>query len=221
LTVFNGSPRGKSGNTNVLLKHLLAGFEATQGNHHELFYLRRTQEAARFAQAFGEAEWVLLAFPLYTDAMPGLVKAFMESLAPFCGRPGNLPIGFMVQSGFPEAAHSRHVERYLEKLAARLGCRYLGTIVKGGCEGVRLMPEHMNRKLFTLLYQVGETFGRTGEFDSVLLRQLSRPERYSKLKVLLYRLLLKTRFGHFYWDNQLKKNGVYERRFARPYAEQS
>ena len=44
-------------------------------------------------------------------------------------REGNPPVGFVVQSGFPEGLHSRYVERYLEKLAARLGSPYLGTIV--------------------------------------------------------------------------------------------
>jgi hypothetical protein len=38
LTVFNGSPRGKSGNTEMFLRHLLKGFESNGDNEHETFY---------------------------------------------------------------------------------------------------------------------------------------------------------------------------------------
>jgi hypothetical protein len=195
------------------------GFEANEGNSHELHYLNRVKNVERHAQAFAEAEYVLLAFPLYTDAMPGLVKAFIEALAPFCGREENPALGFLVQSGFPEAAHSRHVERYLEKLAARLGCRYLGTIVKGGCEGVRVMPERMNRRLFDSLYEIGRAFGASAQFDQALLRRLAKPERYPKWAVPVFHVLFKVGLGTFYWNGLLKENGVYDQRFARPYAE--
>lgn len=219
LTVFNGSPRGKGGNTKILIEKFLAGFQANAGNSYELFYLKRVEKADRFRQAFAEAEYVLLAFPLYTDAMPGLVKAFIETLELLCGRGDNPDIGFIVHSGFPEAAHSRYVERYLEKLAARLGCRYVGTIVKGGSEGVRKMPEEATRKLFEAFYQLGETFGKTGQFDEALVRKLARPERYAKILGPLFQLFLKTKLATSIWDNQLKENDAYERRFARPYAE--
>jgi NAD(P)H-dependent FMN reductase len=219
LTVFNGSPRGKGGNTKILVEEFLDGFEVNVGNSYELFYLRRVQETHRFRQAFSQAEHVLLAFPLYTDAMPGLVKAFIESLEPFCGKEDNPDIGFIVQSGFPEAVHSRYVERYLEKLASRLGCTYIGTIVKGGAEGVRTMPEAANRKLFAAFYQLGKVFGETGQFDEALVHQLARPERYPQVLGPVFQLFLKTKLATSYWDNQLRENDAYERRFARPYAD--
>jgi len=219
LTVFSGSPRGKKGNTPILLEQLLKGFTARAGRSYELFHLNRLNDMERHRQAFSEAECVFLGFPLYTDAMPGMVKAFIESLQPLQGRPGNPPLGFLVQSGFPEAAHSRHVERYLEKLAARLGSPYLGTLVKGSGEGVRLMPETRNRKLFRALYQIGLAFAETGQFDPQLVRHLAKPERYPAYLAPVFKLFVKTSLASFYWDNQLKANGVYEQRFARPYAE--
>ena len=82
LTVFSGSPRGKGGNTEVFVRHLLQGWESIGENGHETLYLRRVKDAEQFVQAFAGAECVLFAFPLYTDAMPGIVKAFIESLAP-------------------------------------------------------------------------------------------------------------------------------------------
>ena len=218
LTVFNGSPRGRGSNTKVFLEHYLKGFEAQAGNSYQVFYLNRVKHTERFVQAFAEAEHVLLAFPLYWDAMPGLVKAFIEALEPLCGREGNPDIGFIVQSGFPEAAHSRYVEKYLEKLAARLGCKYVGTIVRGGGEGARVMPDRYG-KPFEIFYQLGVTFGETGQFDEALLQKLAKPERFPKILGPLFQLFLKTKLATSYWDNQLKGNGVYEKRFARPYAE--
>jgi len=34
-----------------------------------------------------------------------------------------------------------------------------------------------------------------------------------------YSILAKTGLMDFYWNKQLKENGAYEKRFARPYAE--
>jgi multimeric flavodoxin WrbA len=217
LTVFNGSPRGKTGNTQILLEQFVGGFEANAGRSHKMHHLNRVSNAERFQQAFAEAEHVLLGFPLYADAMPGIVKAFIEALEPFCGRENNPSIGFLVQSGFPEAAHSRYVERYLEKLSVRLGCPYAGTIVKGNGEGVRFTPPEKNRALFQTLHQLGATYGQTGQFDATLLERLAKPERFPKWMTLAFKVLLKTKIANMYWDNQLKENSAYERRFARPY----
>jgi hypothetical protein len=151
--------------------------------------------------------------------MPGIVKAFIETLEPFCGRENNPSIGFLVQSGFPEAAHSRYVERYLENLSVRLGCPYIGTIVKGNGEGVRSIPPEKNRSLFETLHQLGESYGNTGQFDPALLEKLAKPERFPKWMTPVFQVLLKTKMANMMWDNQLKENDAYERRFARPYAQ--
>lgn len=229
LTVFNGSPRGPKGNTPIMLDRFVKGFAAGGGRDScrdscrdsgcssEVFHLNRLSEVAKVQQAFAEAECVWLGFPLYTDSMPGIVKAFIETLEPFKGRKNNPPLGFLVQSGFPEAAHSRHVERYLAKLAARLGSPYLGTIVKGGGEGARLMPDNMNRALFETLAQLGSAFGATGQLDPVLLRQLAKPERYPAYLAPVFRVFVRLPVATSYWDSQLKENGVYEQRFARPF----
>ena len=132
LTVFNGSPRGKNSNSRILLEHFLKGFMTTKGNTYELADLARVKESADCLKLFQEAEQVLLAFPLYTDAMPAIVKTFIESLEPLCDRTGNPDIGFIVQGGLPEVSHSRYVERYLKKLSLSLGCRYKCTETRGG-----------------------------------------------------------------------------------------
>jgi len=217
LLVFNGSPRGKGSNTKVLLEHFLNGFMETPGNTHEIVYLNHIKKQDEFVKLFQQANHVLLAFPLYTDAMPAMVKTFIESLQPLCGHNNNKTIGFIVQSGFGEAIHSRYVERYLQKLATRLDCRYVGTIVRGGGEGIKDMPPIMTKGVFKSFHELGSIFGDTGIFDEKLMHRLAKRDRFSPLAKLLLTILGAIGFLDAGWNNQLKKNGAYEKRYDKPY----
>lgn len=219
LTVFNGSPRGPKGNSPLMLEQVVKGLTSDGTHTAETCHLVHQNALDDYRDAFAAAEAVLLGFPLYTDAMPAIVKTFIEALEPLRGRNGNPPIGFLVQSGFPEAVHSRHLERYLAKLAERLGSPYLGTIVKGGGEGTRLMPESMNRKLFDNLSAIGHSLAAEGRFDAASMRAIAKPERYPGFLAPAFEMLSKTPLLNRYWNNQLKANGVYEERFAQPFAE--
>ena len=44
-------------------------------------------------------------------------------------------------------------------------------------------------------------------------------ERYLIFLGPIFRLFLRLPMANFYWDTQLKDNGVYEERFAQPYLE--
>jgi multimeric flavodoxin WrbA len=213
LTLFNGSPRGKRGNTPIFLRQIAAGF----GGPSEMFDIVRLKETERMVQAFSEAECVLFGFPLYSDSMPGIVKHFIEALEPLVGRPGNPAVGFVVQSGFPEGLHSRFVERYLEKLALRLGSPYLGTVVKGNGEGIRSMPPEATRPLFNDLQELGTGLRQEGWFNPEILTRIARPERYPAILGPVFRIVLRMPVAHSYFDGMLKNNGVYEQRFARPF----
>lgn len=221
LLVFNGSPRGKGSNTKVLLDHFLNGFMETPGNTNEIAYLNHVKKQDEFVSLFRQADHVLLAFPLYTDAMPAMVKTFIESLQPLCGLDKNKTIGFIVQSGFGEAIHSRYAERYLQKLAARLDCRYTGTIVRGGGEGIKEMPSIMTRGLFKSFHELGIIFGNTGIFDKRIIRRLAKKDRFSPQAKLLLTVLATLGLVDAFWNSQLKKNGVYEKRYDKPYAKKA
>lgn len=214
LTLFNGSPRGRKGNTPILLREIANGFSRSTEIHH----LIRLKETDQMVQAFAEAECVILGFPLYTDSMPGAVKHFIEALEPLVGRKDNPPLGFVVQSGFPEGLHSRYVERYLEKLAARLGSPYLGTVVKGNGEGVRIMPPEATKSLFSNLHAIGVSLAESGRFDPIALKAIAQPENFPTIFGLIFRAFLRLPTAHSYFDDMLKKNNVFEKRFARPFA---
>lgn len=217
LTVFNGSPRGKHGNTAVFLDHFLKGFLETPGNSYDLHELLKEPAPGKHAAAFAEAETVLLAFPLYIDCMPAMVKGFIETLAPYCSREGNPDILFLIQSGFPEAVHLRALERYLSKLSRRLGCRQIGTIVRGGGEALRFMPAPLRKLVHHHLYRLGRAFGATHTLDKHMLARLAFPERLSPSGLFMVSLLRKLGVLDAGWNQQLKANNAFERRFDTPY----
>ena len=213
LALFNGSPRGRRGNTPILLNELAKGFGSETKMHH-LIYVRQTDQ---FVKAFSEAECAWLGFPLYTDAMPGSVKHFIEALEPLVRRKHNPPLGFLVQSGFPEGLHMRYIERYLEKLAARLGSPYLGTIVKGSGEGVRIMPPQATQALFNQLQTLGAGIARVGRLDLEVLARIANPERFPLYLWPFFQVFLRLPVTHSYFDGMLKMNQAFEKRFARPF----
>jgi hypothetical protein len=194
------------------LARLAKGIEAS-GNAVDIHHLALPRDAKTAPESFASAERFVLGFPLYTDAMPGQVMDFIERLEGFRGRPGNPPIAFLVQSGFPEAGHSRAMERYLEKLAVRLGSRYLGTIVKGGGAGAQ---DPDARKWLPHLETLGRQLGDTDRFDPGTLRELAGPEWFPRWQHFLVRLALRLTVNR-QCDKVLKKNGVFERRMDRPY----
>ena len=133
------------------------------------------------------------------------------------GKKSNPPIGYIVQSGFSEAIHSRFVEKYFIKLTKRLNSEYLGTIIKGGVEGVQVKPGWMTKKLFDFFNKLGKIYGETGKFDEKIINQLAKPEKLTAGAILFYKILDKTGLTNFYWNSLLKKNNAFEKRFDTPY----
>lgn len=214
LTVLNGSPRGRAGNTAVLLRVFLEGYSGVTGAAHRIEYLYDPGSLQRFRSLLHESGCLLLAFPLYVDAMPSMVKEFIESLEPLKGRLGNLKMAYMVHSGFPEPVHSRYLERYLVRLTERLGAEYAGTLVKGASEGLR-NKKKQDRSL-EIIRRVGKNFAETGEFESKYLKKLAPREKLPSSVVFLFMILEKLGILDRIWDKPLRENGAYERRFDRP-----
>ena len=221
LLLLNGSPRGERSNSMKMLKRVAEGWQRGEGSAPEILHLARRAQFQRAVEAFPTAHTVLLGTPLYTDSMPALVKAYIEALAPrvaVARAAGTNPtLAFLVQSGFPEARHSRPLERYLEKLALRLSSPYAGTIVHGGGEALQAMPDAANKKLWAQLRALGEQLAREGQFGAAELKAVAGVERYSRFAVALATLACKIPAVQFYWNGMLKKNGAWERRFAAPY----
>jgi hypothetical protein len=148
------------------------------------------------------------------------VKEFFESLVEL-KLTSSKKMGFVVQSGFPEAIHSTYIERYLEKLTKRIQCEYLGTIIKGGVEGIQIMPSSMTKKLFGRFESLGEYFAKNEEFSPEIKKILRKPFKMSPVRIFLFRLISKTGLTNFYWNSNLKKNNAYSNRFDKPFEEEN
>ncbi|HPS88224.1 MAG TPA: NAD(P)H-dependent oxidoreductase [Spirochaetota bacterium] len=214
LSIINGSPRGTSSNTEKLLEHFIKGFIETEGNIAEKYYVFKERPSfENLKKVFLDAEVLMIAFPLYVDAMPGSVKEFIESLEGLKGKRPDLKIMFMIQNGFPETHHNRFVERYCAKLAGRLGCIYLGSICKGGCEGLTIQPPVLVEKVFSGFYKAGRSFGETGKLDPEVLTKLARPEHLTPENLLQVIPMV----NNFLWDGMLTKNNAMDKKFDKPF----
>jgi NAD(P)H-dependent FMN reductase len=217
LAIFNGSPRGEGSNTKILMQQFTNGFTENNDNNFEIAYLNKIRETDRLVEFFKQADQAILAFPLYTDAMPGIVKHFIEALEPLCGRKENPGLGFVIQSGFPEPIHSRYVARYMEKLTKRLGCPHTGTVIRGGVEGIQVQPPWMTKKLLRSFYRLGSDYAASGRFNGKIIRKLAPRQQLSAGRRLFFRFLGIIGVANMYWNMKLKENRSFEKRFAQPY----
>lgn len=231
LLLLSGSPRGKHSNTLKMLQALGRGWKALpqtaskpmadlaslEDRDIQMLHLTEPRDFQEALFRLPDAETVILGMPLYTDAMPAIVNAFIEAMAPHSGGLQSLRLGFLIQSGFMEALHSRPLEAYLAKLAKRLKCQYVGTIVRGGGERLQIPDSKSNRLLFANLEALGSSLASKGCFDPALLEKVADVERYSPLMAALLSLAVRLPILNKHWDQQLKKNGVWKQRDAKPY----
>jgi multimeric flavodoxin WrbA len=219
---LNGSPRGSQSNSRKILGWILEGMREAGVEAPPILDIAHTKHPDSQRAAFLEADEVLLVFPLYTDSVPGVVKGFLDSLAG--ADPARLSgkrFCFVVHSGFPESAQSEPVSAYLARLCSRLGMRLVGAAIKGGSEGLKIMPDGMTRKTRERFMAVGRGLVRDGAFDPEAVRKLAQPRRISLIGRILLALLAPTNLRNLYWTMQLKKHGAWDHRFDTPYARET
>lgn len=218
LSIINGSPRGKNSNTKLLVEKFLEGFSSVDNNFElKAVFLKTENDKEKLIRIFTDSDILIIAFPLYTDAMPGIVKEYFESLSQLRNSNPDLRLGFIVQSGFPESYHSSFLSKYLKKLANRLGVQYLGTAIRGGIEGIKVQPKWMTRKTYELLYDLGQHLALEWEYNPELLNRMAKPGHLKGLRLQLFKLMGKLGIANFYWNSQLKKNKAFDIRYAQPY----
>jgi hypothetical protein len=222
LTLFNGSPRGKKSNTKILMDHFTRGFQENHPeNSVEILYLTHARDREKASDSFSNSEVLIIALPLYVDCMPAMVKETIESLEPLCNNENNPALGFVIQSGFPESIHSTFLKQYFIKLCKRLNCQYLGTVIKGGVEGIQIQPPWMKKKLFQSFFQLGKSFIENSQFDEAILHTLSKPKHLSKRALFFFKFFSKLGLTNFYWNSQMKKNNAYNDCFRAPFKRDS
>jgi multimeric flavodoxin WrbA len=208
LVIYNGSPRRSGSNSALILEKTVEAL----GDQVEIRDLKEGAKWEEWAEAFKGEKNVMFFMPLYVHAMPSHVMAFIEKLQASKGS-----ISFFVQSGFPESSQSHYLEAYFELLSIRLGRTYLGTAIKGGVEGLRMRPLKAQEKIIESMVKVIVNLVSEGNFNRSNISQLARPVRLGKGLSILFKLLARTGLINYFWDQQLKENNAYEKRFDCPH----
>ena len=209
LVIYNGSPRRIVSNSSLILNKVIEAL----GDKVEVRDLRKNEKWEEWAEAFKSDEHVMLLMPLYVHAMPSHVKAFIEKLQPSKG-----DISFFVQSGFPESSQSHYLEAYFELLSVRLNRKYLGMAIKGGAESLQMSPEKYQDATIKPMVNTIEHLVNGGSFDLMDIRNLAIPIRFGKGIGFVFNILSKMGIANkFLWDQRIKANNAFEKRFDRPY----
>ncbi len=101
VTIFNGSPRGKKGNTHFMVKEFSKGAEQARAEVENIFLVKRKiqpcrgcltcwiktpgkcvikDDMAELIRKLGESDIVVFATPVYFDNVTGIMKNFMDRL---------------------------------------------------------------------------------------------------------------------------------------------
>ncbi|MDP2814876.1 MAG: hypothetical protein Q8N92_10570, partial [Erysipelotrichaceae bacterium] len=132
--------------------------------------------------------------------------------------PSKGDLSFFVQSGFPESSQSHYLEAYFELLSTRLGRTYLGMAIKGGAESLQMSPEKYQEATIRPIVNTISTLINEGKFSSADIQRLATPIRFGKGMGIIFKILSKIGFvNSMLWDQRIKANNAFEKRFDRPY----
>lgn len=215
LTIYNGSPRKKNSNTEVIMNSFIDGFSDNSKNTVKMFYLMEKSKRKEHLEAFENSDIIIIAMPLYCFAMPSIVMDFIEAIPSETQNP-NRKIGFIVQSGFQESCHSQTLKAYFDSLPNFIPCDYIGTVIKGGVEGIKLKPAFLVRKITNPFFNLGKGLAENRVFNNKIVCDMAKPYEYSAVTILMLKLFV-TKIANNFWNKQLKENDAYEKRFAKPY----
>lgn len=208
LVVYNGSPRRKDSNSALILKKVAEVLR----DKVEVRDLKEKDKYDMWSDEFNNNKNVMFFMPLYVHSMPSHVMEFIEKLQPSKGS-----ISFFIQSGFPESSQSHFLEAYFEQLSLRLERTYLGTAIKGGMEGLQARPVQAQEKMMEPLVHTIVNLVSDGKFKPEDITSLSKPVRLSSSMIFLIKILKKIGLINILWNQKLKGNGAFEKRFDRPY----
>lgn len=215
LTIINGSPRGKNSNSKILADKFAKGFLKPEDEKEEIFLIEHQGKYKELIKSIEKGELFYIVFPLYVDSMPGMVKEFIDELEPFKGKLKNKKFIYHIHCGFPEELHLHGLKNYLTYLTKILDAELVGVMTSGGSEGSRFYPKGI--KFFVNLEELGKKYRETGKLDEELFEKVKRRKKFNSLSLTVAKFFNKIGLLNVYWNHQLKKNGVYDKRFDKPY----
>ncbi|AIO19086.1 NADPH-dependent FMN reductase [Candidatus Izimaplasma bacterium HR1] len=212
LVIINGSPRGKASNSEVIANWIATALD--KSIEVDKYYTAKITTQREAVTAVDNNSTILVIFPLYVDAMPGVTKLFFEELELVANRKENVKMYFIVHSGFMGAKHSRAVEKYLTYLSEYLGFEYMGTAIKPSSEGIRLMPENTMLDIKNDFVELSKDISKGIEFNRNTLKSLAGFE----LPPEEFKTGIKESNGETgYFSYLLNQNNAFDKRYDKPY----
>ncbi len=205
-----GSPRGQASNSTVIAHWF-------NPKHNNILYLNKINKHESYMKQVFDSDYISFVFPLYVDGMPAQVKAFFELMETNKTRLKGKKIVYIIHSGFPDGIHLENLKKYLILFSNLLGLDHRGVITIPGSEGFRLMPQRLTQKKASILEGLGRSFIKGQVLKEKDLNELQGPLRFSKSKIILYRLMSALGLTNMYWNSNLKKNKAFKNRFTTPY----
>ena len=180
--IINGSPRVKKySNTNYILVKFTEGLREN-GASFEQYEISDRGSWDQIQQAFDRNTVILIALPLYVECIPGLLMEFLETLTP---KSDGSKMAFLLQGGFMEGVQLRCGEAYLKILAGKLGCAYMGTLVKGDNFMIRFFEGEWREKVTDPYADMGREYAVNGDFNSKACKKFTGHEKFP-LPVRIY-----------------------------------
>jgi len=180
--IINGSPRVKKySNTNYILVKFTEGLREN-GASFEQYEISDRGSWDQIRQAFDRNTVILIALPLYVECIPGLLMEFLETLTP---KSDGSKMAFLLQGGFMEGVQLRCGEAYLKILAGKLGCTYMGTLVKGDNFMIRFFEGEWREKVTDPYADMGREYAVNGDFNSKACKKFTGHEKFP-LPVRIY-----------------------------------
>lgn len=187
--IINGSPRVKAySNTDKILEKFTAGM-SENGVTFEQYEVADAKQWEKMREAYYNNSRIIIALPLYVECIPGRLMEFLETLEPKNDGTG---MAFILQSGFAEGIQLRCGEAYLEILARKLGCEYLGTLVKGDNFSIRFFEGEQRDRVTGPYTEMGREYAKNGDFKSEACKRFTGPEVFPAHIRFLVGLLQKT-----------------------------
>ena len=90
--------------------------------------------------------------------------------------------------------------------------------IKGGAESLQMSPEKYQDATIKPMVNTIEHLVNGGSFDLMDIRNLAIPIRFGKGIGFVFNILSKMGIANkFLWDQRIKANNAFEKRFDRPY----
>ena len=219
-----GSPKGNNSSSKSLGSYLLkkiGEYDIVSETVHIHSEISTEAKTDLFLDKIEEADFIILAAPLYIDTLPAKVIKALNLIAEKRKKlyfddiksAKNQSFIAVVNCGFPEAEQNKTALKVYQEFAKEAKLKYLGGIAvgMGGAVSGKSLAEMggMARDLIEGLDQAAEDIVKNQKLSDSVIEKTSKPMFSQKW--------LYTLGGNLGWRFQALKNGVYRKLNDKPY----